>query len=238
MVPPSAPRLLITAGPTHEPIDAVRYLGNRSSGTLGLALIDAGVRAGFEVTALLGPGVANPQSEAPQSEAPEPEARIERFRSAEDLRTLLVEHAPASDVLIMAAAVADYRPRLSPGDLQSKKRRTDAGLTLKLEPVPDLLAEIATTRRPGQFFAGFALEPREELLESAERKLLRKNVDAIVANPLETMDAGDIEARILTRETEGVRVVALTDGPVSKAEFATRFIAWIGEHRDTADSES
>ena len=94
-------RLLITAGPTYEPIDAVRFIGNRSSGQLGSALADHAAKAGWEVTLLLGPNAILPSDNR---------VRVVRFQSCQDLQTLLAEHLPDCDTLVMAAAVADYRP--------------------------------------------------------------------------------------------------------------------------------
>lgn len=200
-------KLLITAGPTHEPIDAVRFIGNRSSGRMGIALAQAAAARGWYVTLLLGPATANPPAQG---------VKVHRFRTCEDLRGLLRTHAPAADVLVMAAAVADYRPKPNPAMSGGKFRRTDAPLTLELEPTPDLLAETARSRREGQLFVGFALEPRAELLASAQSKLTRKKIDMVVANPLETMDSDDVEAMVLS--ADGTRED--TPGLMTKREFA------------------
>lgn len=193
------PRLLITAGPTHEPIDAVRYIGNRSSGRLGIALADAAARrermgngqaAWGRVTLLLGPTAVVPS---------DPRVCVHRFRSTADLGALLAEHAPGCDVLVMAAAVADYTVSVPPGSGEhpTKMRREKEPVTLTLVPTPDLLAGAAAKKRADQFFVGFALEPEERLIESAKEKLIRKGVDLIVANPLETMDAATIRATLV-----------------------------------------
>ncbi len=210
-MPERAARVLITAGPTHEPIDAVRYLANRSSGAMGVALAAAAVRRGAEVTVLLGPCAAV----APAG------CRVIRFESTADLERLLGEHFPSCDVLIMAAAVADYRQaRPAPGKLPRRPER----LVIELEPTPDLLARCAATRRLGQFIVGFALEPDEALEQSARDKLARKGVDAIVANPLETMGADTIRARILTAGGE----VVFGDKPSrTKTEFAIELVDWV-----------
>lgn len=185
-IPTTTPmRILITAGPTHEPIDAVRYIGNRSSGRVGIALADEAARRGHHVTLLLGPVHLCPAH---------PAVKTHPFRTCENLRTLLAEHAPGSDVIIMAAAVADYRPLPSTSMQGGKFRRADGPLTLQLESTPDLIAEIAAHRRPGQFLIAFALEPRAEMVASAQAKLARKRVDLVIANPLETMDSDAIEA--------------------------------------------
>lgn len=208
------PRLLITAGPTHEPIDAVRYLANRSSGRLGIALADAAAARGLPVTLLLGPTHRSPSH---------PGVEVVRFGSTADLEALLREHFPRCGTLIMAAAVADYRPKpatASPAErAQTKLRRTDAALTLELEPTPDLLAAVARVKRPDQRVIGFALEPEDRLIASALSKLQRKHLDAIVANPLETMDSETVRATLL--RSDGTR--AETPGSIPKTAFA----AWL-----------
>lgn len=196
--------LLITAGPTHEPIDAVRYIGNRSSGRLGIALADEAARRGWTTTLLLGPTPAQPGAGY----------ETRRFTSTADLQALLQKEFPACDVLIMAAAVADYRPATVAS--VGKIRRDPGGVSLHLEPTPDLLAGCAAARRPGQLLIGFALEPPERLLASAREKIARKHIDAIVANPLRTMDAPDIEATFIRRDGSSEP----TPGPIAKTEFA------------------
>jgi phosphopantothenoylcysteine decarboxylase / phosphopantothenate---cysteine ligase len=202
------PRLLITAGPTHEPIDAVRFIGNRSSGRMGIALAEAAARMGWDVKLMLGPvSVADPRLDG---------LAVHRFRTCEDLRGLLAVHASSADMLVMAAAVADYRPRPNPAMSCGKFRRTEGPLTLELESTPDLLAEASRARRADQLFVGFALEPREDLLASARSKLSRKRIDLVVANPLETMDSDAIEAMVLG--ADGTRID--TPGLMPKSSFA------------------
>jgi phosphopantothenoylcysteine decarboxylase/phosphopantothenate--cysteine ligase len=208
--------MLITAGPTHEPIDAVRFIGNRSSGRMGLALARAASSGGWQVTLLLGPVGGEHDVEG---------VRLRRFRTCEDLRGLLREECPACDVLVMAAAVADYRPKVDPAFLGGKFRRQDQKLVLELEPTPDLLAEVAAYRRDDQLFVGFALEPRQELEASARLKMERKRVDLVVGNPLETMDSPSIEAMVLSRDGS----VRHTPGVVPKADFARWLVGVIGE---------
>ena len=213
-----APRLLITAGPTQEPIDAVRYLGNRSSGRLGVALADEAARRGWPVTLLLGP-VA--------SDRVDPRVERLRFRTTADLEALLRDRLPRCDALVMAAAVADYRPKPLPGGVDpasGKLRRTGDSLTLEFEPTPDLLAACARARRADQLLVGFALEPRDRLLDSARAKLERKGADMIVANPLETMDSDRIEATLVSRDADDER----TDGPIPKADFAPWLLDRVG----------
>lgn len=203
---PAARRLLITAGPTHEPIDAVRFLGNRSSGRLGVALADEAARRGWAVTLLLGPTSRTPTDSR---------VRVVRFRTCADLEALLSVETGSCEVLVMAAAVADYRPRVDPLFFGGKFRRKNEKLVLELEPTPDLLAQVAARRRPDQLMVGFALEPREELLASARAKLERKKIDMVVGNPLETMDGETIDAVVLGKDGTEAR----TPGPIGKAAF-------------------
>lgn len=173
-----------------------------------MELADEGARRAFEVTLLLGPSALAPR---------DPRVRVRRFRTCEDLRGLLREESPVCDVLIMAAAVADYRPKVDPAFAGGKFRRTGQKMTLELESTPDLIAEVSASRRPGQVLVGFALEPREELMESARAKLERKSLDMVVGNPLETMDSAEIEAIVLGRAGWETR----SPGRISKTQFAS-----------------
>ena len=181
-------RLLITAGPTREPIDAVRFISNRSSGRMGIALAHAGAAAGHDVTLLLGPTAL----------APPDGVVLKRFETGDDLRRLLDDHHEAMDALLMAAAVCDYRPRRQ----HTGKRRTTKGEAwqLNLQATEDLVAEVARSRAPHQRVVAFALENPGDLDTRAREKLSRKQVDAIVANPLRTMDAETIEPVWMTHE--------------------------------------
>jgi phosphopantothenoylcysteine decarboxylase / phosphopantothenate---cysteine ligase len=216
--------LLITAGPTREPIDDVRFISNRSSGRMGLALAKAAVEAGHTVTLLLGPG---PRGD---DEPKQPACTTLRFESATDLRGMLHEHFRGCDVLIMAAAVADYRPRRVPGKIE---RVAGQSLTLTLEPVPDLVAEVAATKREtetgyqqgGQKIIAFALEDPTFLERRAAAKMRRKGVDAIVANPLNSMEADTIRSVLLT--ASGQRLT-----PPGDELPKTAFAAWLLEQID------
>jgi len=206
----TTPRLLIAAGPTYEPIDSVRFIGNRSSGKLGIGLALEASRRGWDVIILLGPNTPIPEA---------PGLKVIGFRSTADLQGLLQSHMPQVDALIMAAAVADFRMPDS-ADLSEKLQRTEDGYTLNLVPTPDLLAECSVNAREDQFLVGFALEPRDRLMESAWRKLGRKNIDLIVANPLETMDSDEIEATLLGHADRGVLFDQPKQVHTTKAEFA------------------
>jgi len=199
-------RVLVAAGPTHEPIDDVRYIGNRSSGRMGTAIAGAFLDAGCTVTLARGPGVAAVDG-----------CTDRRFGTAAELLALLNAEWPGHDLLVMAAAVADYRPARR---VDGKLRREDGPLTLQLEPTQDILSGLAGTRSDHQYVVGFALERPEELAASAAAKLARKRADAIVANPLETMDSADVDGRVLFADG---RTTAPSGGRIPKAAFA----AWL-----------
>jgi len=209
-------RILITAGPTHERIDDVRYVANRSSGRMGIALAEAARRAGYDVTLLLGPVPIEPGCESGCSD--QPPSRIFRFESTADLQRLLAEHFPRCDVLIMAAAVADYRPAAGvPGKIA---RQQGGRLTLELESTPDLVAECAARKRPDQRIIAFALEQAPRLHQRALEKMRAKGADAIVANPLATMGSDRVSAVLYTADGRSLT----PDSPrMGKPEFA----AWL-----------
>jgi len=214
---PKPPRLLITSGPTQEPIDAVRFIGNKSSGRLGSAIADTAVERAWTTTILLGNHAQKPTN---------PAVEIIPFRTTANLEALLATHVPRTDILIMAAAVADYRPA---NTTTGKLRRTGKNLTIELEPTPDLLAGCNRLRRPHHIFVGFALEPRDNLLANAQAKLERKNLDLIVANPLETMDSDTIDATILGPPNSLFATPRHTDSPIPKPEFANWLLDAIAE---------
>jgi phosphopantothenoylcysteine decarboxylase/phosphopantothenate--cysteine ligase len=200
------PKLLLTAGPTHEPIDAVRFLGNRSSGRLGIAIADEAAARGWDVTLLLGPTPLRPRNAG---------VRVCSYRSCADLEALLDQHFQACGLLIMAAAVSDYRPDPAGVNEAEKRRRTADDLVLRLVPTPDLLAGCASRRRSGQLLVGFALEPADMMIEKASAKRVKKGIDFIVANPLETMESATIDATLIGDDG----VVARTDAHLNKTAF-------------------
>lgn len=208
--------LLITAGPTQEPIDEVRFIGNRSSGRLGMSLAAEACKRGHRVTLLLGPVPALESHEFGKTlTGIRTHGEVHRFRTTQDLERQLEEHVGKVDAVVMIAAVADYRPK--GGSQSGKMRRADSALTVELEPTPDLLGALGKRRKNGPLLVGFALEPRDHLMRSAREKLERKSIDLIVANPLETMESDEIEARVLGRRGEDIA----TEGKVSKDAFAS-----------------
>ncbi len=214
-------RILVAAGPTHEPIDDVRFIGNRSSGRVGIAIADEAQRAGAEVTLLLGPVCIDPSGTA---------RNIRRFRTSAELEALLREEEASADLIVMAAAVADFRP----GEVQpGKLRRSSGSMTITLEPVPDLLAGLSERLGPvGHRHAaivGFALEPADTLRTSALAKLERKSLDAIVANPLGTMEAATISATLFIRQGDTTAELKAPRG-IEKTEFATWLVQQLRSH--------
>ncbi|MGA2320851.1 MAG: bifunctional phosphopantothenoylcysteine decarboxylase/phosphopantothenate--cysteine ligase CoaBC [Solirubrobacteraceae bacterium] len=180
-------RVLVTAGGTREPIDSVRFLGNSSSGRMGLALAAAAHSRGAEVTLV----AANLALPAP------PGLKLREVVSAADLEKACEEEFPACDVLLMAAAVADFTPA-QPRQGKIKKSGQER-LELQLKPTADVLAGLAARRRPGQTLIGFAAEHGEGALDCARGKLTSKGLDAIVVNDISREDIGfDVDANEVT----------------------------------------
>jgi phosphopantothenoylcysteine decarboxylase / phosphopantothenate---cysteine ligase len=205
-------RILITAGPTREPIDAVRFISNRSSGQMGTAIAEAAASAGHEVTLLLGPVMVHASLHE--------QMRLYRFSTSAELKQMLEAHFPDADVLVMAAAVADYRvEQVAQGKIK-RQAGADSELTLRLQPTPDLVAAVASTKRADQKVVAFALEEPGELEARAVEKMKRKRVDAVVANPLGTMD--DQRITPLWLLADGRRE---EPGGMTKPDFA----AWLVE---------
>jgi phosphopantothenoylcysteine decarboxylase/phosphopantothenate--cysteine ligase len=170
---------VVSAGPTYEDLDPVRYIGNRSSGRMGYAVAEEAARRGAHVILVSGP-----------TSLPVPSGvRIERVRSAADMLNAMRTHAVGADAIVMAAAVADYTPEA--GAAAGKIEKSDAPLTLKLTRTPDILAELGRSRgdSPLPILIGFAAEtgdPRPR----ARRKLAEKRIDLIVANDVSRAGAG------------------------------------------------
>jgi phosphopantothenoylcysteine decarboxylase/phosphopantothenate--cysteine ligase len=201
-------RVLVTAGGTREPIDAVRYVGNRSSGRMGLALAEAAAARGAAVTVV----AANVSLERPNG------IRFVDVQTAAELERAARAEMPEADVLLMAAAVADFRPA-DAEEGKIKKAGRD-GLSLALEPTVDVLSALAAERRPGQTLVGFAAEHGEGGLARAREKLGRKGLDAVVLNDISRADIGfdseDNEVTIVTAE-EAIRVPRASKSDIAAA---------------------
>ncbi|MFA4943568.1 MAG: bifunctional phosphopantothenoylcysteine decarboxylase/phosphopantothenate--cysteine ligase CoaBC [Lentisphaeria bacterium] len=169
-------KVVVTAGPTREALDPVRYLTNRSSGKMGYALAAAAAAAGHEVVLVSGPVHLPPPAGC----------RLVSVETAAEMAAAVKAEFADAALLVMAAAVADYRPATVAGQ---KLKKGAAPRTLRLEPTEDILASIAALKRPGQKVAGFAAET-ERLAEFAQAKLARKRLDWIVANDVSRPDIG------------------------------------------------
>ena len=180
-------KVLVTAGGTREPIDSVRFVGNSSSGRMGFALAQAARDRGAEVTLV----AANVSLAAPTG------VNCRKVATAAELQEVCEDEFPACDVLLMAAAVADFRP--SAAQKGKLKKTGRAILELELEPTADVLAGLAERRRDGQTLVGFAAEHGEGALECARGKLTAKGLDAVVVNDISRKDIGfEVDANEVT----------------------------------------
>jgi phosphopantothenoylcysteine decarboxylase / phosphopantothenate---cysteine ligase len=217
-------RVLVSAGGTREPIDSVRYVGNRSSGRMGLALAHEAARRGADVT-LVRANVSLPIPAGVRSIAVETAAELENALKAE---------FEAADVLVMAAAPADFRPATPDAGKISKLGRE--GLVLELEPTTDILAALAAARRPGQTLVGFAAEHGGGAVERGRAKLVRKGLDAVVVNDISRSDIG-----FDSEENEVTIVLADGERPVRRApktEVAGAILDAVQELRTGAGGRS
>jgi phosphopantothenoylcysteine decarboxylase / phosphopantothenate---cysteine ligase len=174
--PLAGKRVVVAAGGTREPLDAVRYIGNRSSGRMGIALAEEAGRRGGVVTLVAANLAVSPPADVEVVEAP----------SADDLGREVLARADA-DLVLMAAAVADYRPAET---LEGKRQKDRQGWTISLEPTLDVLATLGERRRNGQLLVGFAAETGEEGIARAREKLRNKRVDLVVYNDVSRDDIG------------------------------------------------
>jgi phosphopantothenoylcysteine decarboxylase/phosphopantothenate--cysteine ligase len=190
-------RVLVSAGGTREPIDAVRFVGNRSSGRMGVALAAEARRRGARVT-LLGANLAVPSP---------PGVELIETATASELESEVLSRGVDADVVIMAAAVADYRPAEA---LATKRPKDRSGWTLELEPTTDVLAALGERRAPGQVLVGFAADQGEEGLERARGKLANKKADLFVFNDVSRIDIGfdSIDNEVTLLDGGGERTIA------------------------------
>jgi phosphopantothenoylcysteine decarboxylase / phosphopantothenate---cysteine ligase len=217
-------RVLVTAGGTREPIDSVRYVGNRSSGRMGYALAEEAARRGAAVTVI----AANVSLAAPAG------VEMVPVMTAAELAAACEERFDATDVLLMAAAVADYRPA-APHAGKLKKDATGEALDLRLERTEDVLSKLAARRRPGQLLVGFAAEHGEEAVAHGRAKRERKGLDAVVVN--------DVGAPGIGFETLDNEVVIVLDAEElhvprsSKTEVARVILDTVLSRRSYTDSK-
>jgi phosphopantothenoylcysteine decarboxylase/phosphopantothenate--cysteine ligase len=218
-------RVLVTSGPTREPIDPVRYISNRSSGRMGHAIAAAALRRGAQVVLVSGP----------TSLSPPPGAVFVPVQTAEEMREAVLQHVSGSTIVIKAAAVADYRVQ-DPSALKIKSRK-DEGLTLALVPNPDILKEVAA-RKGGAFVVGFAAET-DHVREHAQAKLLAKGIDLLVANDVSRTEIGfeaeDNEVILLDRWGGLVEVPTMPKRDVADA-ILDRVLALRAAHAMPAPS--
>ena len=182
-------KILVTAGPTQESLDPVRYITNHSSGKMGYAVAKAAMLRGAQVTLVSGPVWL----------APPPFVEVIPVTTAAQMYTEVTSRAPACDIIIKAAAVADYRPKEVAGDKIKKK---DGSLTIEMERTQDILGTLGENKRPGQFLCGFSMETKD-MLQNSREKLEKKNLDMIAANNLKVEGAGfQVDTNVLTLITQ------------------------------------
>jgi phosphopantothenoylcysteine decarboxylase / phosphopantothenate---cysteine ligase len=170
-------KALVTAGPTHEAIDPVRFIGNNSSGKMGYAIAEELAAKGAEVILVSGPTHLS---------AYHPKIQVTKVTSAEEMYTACQSHFPETDIAVLSAAVADYKPLFK---ADQKIKKTDSSLNIELTKTQDIAAELGKQKKQGQFIVGFALETENEKA-NAEKKLAGKNFDLIVLNSLNDPGAG------------------------------------------------
>ena len=203
--------VLVTAGPTHEPIDPVRYVGNRSSGKMGYAIAEAAVRRGAKVILVSGPTALQPPSAA----------ETIFVETAQQMRTAVLDRWEQASLIIMAAAVGDYHVK----NVSAEKVKRDGAMALELEPNPDILADLGSLRhasgKSSPMLIGFAAET-ENGLENARAKLTKKRVDAIVLNDVSRSDIGfNADRNEVTIVTAGETIQV---PEASKLEIAQRIL--------------
>lgn len=202
-------KVLVTAGPTQEALDPVRYLTNHSTGKMGYAIARMAMLRGAQVTLVSGP----------TSIAPPPFVEVVPVVSAQDMFEAVSQRAEASDIIVKAAAVADYTPI---GYSDDKVKKKDGDLSIPLKRTTDILQYLGQHRRPGQVICGFSMETRD-MLENSRAKLEKKNVDMICANNLKVAGAGfGVDTNVITLITkQGVEELPL----LSKEEAASRILS-------------
>jgi phosphopantothenoylcysteine decarboxylase/phosphopantothenate--cysteine ligase len=218
-------RVVVTAGPTFEDLDPVRFIGNRSSGRMGYAIAAELARRGALVTLITGPTALDRPGVA----------AVTRVRSAAQMHQAVLAAVPEADALVMAAAVANY----TPGDVAAQKiAHDDSRLEIALKPTPDILADVVAWRdrqgRTAPLLVGFAAET-QDVVERARAKRLRKRIDVIVANDVSRSDAGfDVDANAVTIIGAGPdEQVPRASKAAIAAVLADRLEQWLAGRSDT-----
>ena len=204
-------KILVTAGPTYEPIDPVRFIGNRSSGKMGFAIANAAAQRGASVALITGPVTLT---------TPKNVSRID-VETAEQMREAVMIQAKKCDAVIMAAAIADYTPKKPLANKIKKEESATAGMTLELKPTIDILRDLGS-KKNGTVLIGFALETQNELA-NAKEKLRKKNLDLVVLNS--TRDEGSAfgaETNVVTLIGKSGKVEKLSKMP--KFDVATEIL--------------
>ena len=200
-------KVLVTAGPTQESIDPVRYLTNHSTGKMGYAIAKMAMLRGAEVTLVTGPTAI----------APPPFVKVIPIVSAQDMFDAVTSNAPEMDFIFKAAAVADYTPAEY---ADNKVKKSDSDLSIPLKRTQDILKHLGQHRRPGQVICGFSMET-QNMLENSRAKLVKKNVDMICANNLKQAGAGfGVDTNVITVITKD----AVTELPLQSKESAANEI--------------
>ena len=212
----SGKKVLVTAGPTQEPIDPVRVITNHSTGKMGYAIAKAAMLRGADVTLVSGP----------VNLTPPPFVKVVQVRSAEDMFQAVTSVSMEQDAIIKAAAVADYTPVTVSGEKVKKK---DGDMSIPLKRTRDILKYLGEHKREGQFLCGFSMET-ENMLQNSQEKLIRKNVDMIVANNLKVAGAGfGTDTNVVTLITwDKVQELPI----MSKDEVAHTILGQIFPHTD------
>jgi phosphopantothenoylcysteine decarboxylase/phosphopantothenate--cysteine ligase len=224
-LPPTAYRLpptalasrtvLVALGRTEEEIDPVRVITNRSSGRMGIAIAQAARLAGAKVKVVSG------KTSVPVPDGLDPV----RVTSTEEMLSELKRLLPEADILFMAAAPADFRPKT-----RSRNKRKDRSIVLELERTPDILTELSKIRHHARL-VGFSLESRN-LLVNSRAKLVQKKLDMIVANPVATLDSAEVKAVLIRRTAAGRRTTVVRLPEMNKSEFADRLVAEVARALD------
>jgi phosphopantothenoylcysteine decarboxylase / phosphopantothenate---cysteine ligase len=210
--------VLVTAGPTEEPLDAVRYLSNRSSGKMGYALAEASRRRGARVILVSGPTRLEPPAGM----------IVERVRTADEMAQAVFRHLEQASIVLMTAAVADFKPAVSQ---RGKIKKQDGVPSVELAPTTDILAEISRRRSPEQLIVGFAAEAKD-VIENAASKLRSKRLDMVVANDVTEDGAGfDADTNVVTILFPNGRLAKIEK--MSKLDVAQRILDAVVKLRQT-----